>query len=121
MILIKGITMSDQHLNESVERAINRVLEAERRARDAVDLCLAEARQAVNGARVRSSRILERADKRTGLLHQRCEQSVSRRLAELAAEARQIPDQAIVAPEMQQRLQAIVRRLAEEMTSGVAE
>ena len=113
--------MNDRHLDQSVERAINRVLEAEKRVRDAVEHCRVEARQAVNAARVRSSRIRERADDRIGWLQKRCEQSVLRKLSELAAEASQIPDRADLAPDMQRRLQAAVRRLAEEMTSGVAE
>ncbi len=113
--------MSDRHSNESVEGAITRVLEAEGRAREAVNQCRVGARRTVNGARVRSSRILARADERIRLLHEYCEQQVSHRLAELAAEARQIPDQPVMGPEMEQRLQAVVRRLAEEMTSGVAE
>ena len=69
-------------------------------------------------ARVRSSRIRARADHRIGQVHKYCEQQISQRLAELAAEARQIPDQPVVAPEMEKRLRAVVRRLAEEMTSG---
>ena len=113
--------MSDRHLSESVEGAISRVLEAEDRARNAIDQCRAEARMTVNQARVRSRRILARADDRIGQVHEYCEQQVSRRLAELGAETRQIPDQPWVAPEMEQRLQAVVRRLAEEMTSGAPE
>ncbi len=113
--------MSDPHSNEAVEQAINRVLGEERNAREAVARCRAEAREAVNAARVRAGRILDRADARIGLLHRRCEQGVSGRLQELAAEAGQIPEQAVVAPELQQRLPAVVRRLAEEMTSGGTE
>ena len=113
--------MSDPHSNEAVDQAINRVLGEERNAREAVERCRAEAREAVNAARARASRILDRADGRIGLLHQRCEQRVSGRLQELAVEARQIPEQAVLAPELQQRLEAVVRRLAEQMTSGGAE
>ncbi len=113
--------MTDPQSNEAVEQAINRVLGEERNAREAVERCRAEAREAVNAARVRASRILDRADARIGLLHRRCEQRVSASLEELAAAARQIPEQAVVAPELQQRLQAVVRRLAEEMTSGGSE
>ncbi len=113
--------MSDPSLNEAVEQAINRVLGEEASAREAVERCRVEAREAVNAARVRARRILDRADARIGLLHRRCEQRVSGRLQELAAAARQIPEQAVLAPELRQRLQAVVRRLAEEMTSGGTE
>ncbi len=112
--------MNERPVDDSVESAIDRVLAAERRARNAVDLCRAEARRAVNGARGRSSRILERADARIGRLQKRCESSVSRRLSELSAEAERIPEQAVVSDEMRRRLQGVIRRLAEEMTSDSA-
>ena len=113
--------MSDRYSTDAVELAINRVLAAEKSARDAVELCRAEARQAVNRARLQSRQILERADERIGLLHHRCEESVSSRLAQLAAEAKRIPERAVVGPEMEERLRAACRNLAEQMTSGAAE
>ncbi len=112
--------MNERPVDDSVESAIDRVLAAERRARNAVDLCRAEARRAVNGARARSSQILERADARIGWLHKRCESSVTRKLSELAAEAQTIPEQAVVSDEMRRRLQGVIRRLAEKMTSDSA-
>ena len=112
--------MTDTVSNESVEEAINRVLEAEKEARQAVENCRSDARRVVNSARVRAGRILERADHRIGFMHRLCEQSVGRRLAELRAEASRIPGEAVLEAEVQERLEGIVRRLAEEMTSGVA-
>ena len=111
--------MSEPGPNEPVEAAINRVLEAEKEARQAIESCRLDARHIVNRARQEATRSLERADGRIGLMHRRCEQSVGRRLAELRAEAERIPDEAVLEPDMRERLEAIVQGLAQEMTTGV--
>ncbi len=113
--------MTEAGPNETVDEAINRVLKAEKEARQAVENCRFDARRIVNRARIGASRILERADDRIGLMHRRCEQSVGHRLSELRAEARRIPTQPVLEPDVRERLEVMVRRLAEEMIRGVSE
>ncbi len=113
--------MTEAGPKETVDEAINRVLKAEKEARQAVENCRFEARRIVNRARIGASRILERADDRMGLMHRRCEQSVGHRLSELRAEARRIPTQPVLEPDVRERLEAMVRRLAEEMIRSVSE
>ena len=113
--------MTEAGLNEAVDESINRVLQAEKEARQAVENCRLDARRIVNRARIGASRILERADDRIGLMHRRCEQSVADRLSELRAEARRIPSQVVLEPAMREGLEAMVLRLAEEMTRGAPE
>lgn len=67
--------------------AINRVLDTERRAREAVNQCEARAAANVVAARARVRYLQERTDTRISRLHTCCEREIARRVAELDARA----------------------------------
>ena len=72
----------------TVEQAMNRVLRAERDARQAVRDCEGEARKMMQEAQQRAQRIASLADERISLMHMRCEQWLSREIRALETRAR---------------------------------
>ena len=74
---------------EPVEDAMNRVLQAERSAEQAVAVCRQEAREIQQAAQLQASRIARRANERLALCHMRCNARLTRELKERerAAEA----------------------------------
>lgn len=74
--------------DQAVEVAINRVLEAEARARQAVDLCQRQADEIIERARAHRKRIAERTERRIGRLRARFAQQVARQLASFKVEAK---------------------------------
>lgn len=73
--------------SERAAEAINEVLEAERRAREAVGRCEADAASLVVAARERARRIQERTDGRISRMRTRCEREVAARVARLHGDA----------------------------------
>lgn len=71
--------------------AVTRVLEAERRAKQAIEGCRQGAAAFVEGARHQARRIAERTDARISAVHIRCDLDIAQRKAEIDAAARNIP------------------------------
>lgn len=103
---------------DSAEAAINRVLAAERRARDNIAHCEVEAAAQVTAARSRAKRVAERADARMSQLRTRIERRTADDVSALRAQAadiRRLP----VAPDADpQRLEEAAARLAARLTGG---
>jgi vacuolar-type H+-ATPase subunit H len=67
---------------ETVEQAMNRVLQAERSAEQAVEACRHEALKVQQAAQLQASRIARRANERLALCHMRCNARLTRELKE---------------------------------------
>ena len=67
---------------ETVEQAMNRVLQAERSAEQAVEACRHEALKVQQAAQLQASQIARRANERLALCHMRCNARLTRELKE---------------------------------------
>lgn len=103
--------------DQAADQAIQQVLEAEHRAREAVKGCREQAEAIREQARDRARRIAERADQRIDRIHRDCQQALESELA--AIESRESADtQAAAAPYDAETVATAVRRLAAELTDG---
>jgi vacuolar-type H+-ATPase subunit H len=103
--------------DEAVEEAINRVLKAERDARQAVALCREQAAGLINEARARGRRVSERADARIDAMRAACRCKVSAKLAGLEAQAEALSNQrasAELVAALEGAVQVLVKRLTGE-------
>lgn len=81
--------MTDRNSTEvSSAQAINRVLQAEREAGEAVAACEQEARAILQAAQRHAGRIARRTDERISRMQMRTSQRVAQRIGELEHEAR---------------------------------
>jgi hypothetical protein len=102
---------------DSVDEAINLVLTEERKARDDVDRCLAEAERMLDAAEDHARRIARRNEERIRTVHRIADQAVKRALDELeASPAGGAPPRGRGA--LDPRLDAAVRVLADEIIGG---
>ena len=67
---------------ETVEQAMNQVLQAERRAEQAVEVCRHEAMVIQQAAQQQANRIARRANERVTVCHMRCNARLTRELKE---------------------------------------
>ncbi len=104
--------------NGAADAAINRVLEAEQRAREAIARCREEAAQRVTEARLRARRIEERADRRVSKLRAACQQWTAAQAAKLLAEAEELRSCPAIDEVRRARLDEVIRRLAAKLTGG---
>ena len=102
--------------HDQVDLAINRVLQAEREAREAVARCRREALQSLEAAREQARRIRRRVDQRLILVQKRAEAGVERALSAGRSGGRRTDAAAFPSREQQQRLEAAIEALAAEMT-----
>jgi len=72
---------SDSHSADQAEAAMNRVLQAEREAEQAVADCEKQATIILSDARQRANRIANRADERITLMNMRCSQRVTGKIS----------------------------------------
>ena len=100
------------------EDAINRVLEAEQRARERVAQCESQAAALVAAMRERALRMGERTDQRIVSLRTRCEQWISGQVAALRAEADAVRRQPAGDDARRLLLAESVARLAARITDG---
>lgn len=103
---------------EDVKAAIDRVLEAERKAIEAVEDCRHQAKAEIAAARDEARRILERADTRIGALHARCLERVAQTIGALEAETQAVPLAPPLAPGRDGRVEKVLRRLAAEISGA---
>jgi vacuolar-type H+-ATPase subunit H len=98
------------------DSAINRVLEAEQQAREAIARCRSAAAQHTTEARLRARRIEERADARASKVRAACQQWSAQRVAQLRAQVEELRTCAPVDEARRARLEAAIERLAAELT-----
>jgi vacuolar-type H+-ATPase subunit H len=110
-------TTPPEREDSSVEE-INRVLDAERRARERVSRCEQDASRMIEEARACARDIRARTERRIGRMHARVEQRIIAQVMMLAAEAEAIRSQALASDERETTLEAALERLAERLTAG---
>lgn len=104
--------------DDSVDRAVARVLDAEREAREAVERCHEQARSDLARARSGAREVLNRADRRISAVHERCAKGLGHALDRLRTETEAIPLEPTVDASTHRRLATVVQRIAAEMTGG---
>ncbi len=104
--------------SENVEEAMNRVLQAEREAEQAIADCEYEARQILQAAHQRVKRIADRTDERIALIQQRLAQRVRAqvRALERAERAERHASSPYALDEA--ALAAVVQEVAAELTGN---
>jgi vacuolar-type H+-ATPase subunit H len=113
------MTHSDEAAGTArAEDAINRVLEAEQRARDKVAQCDAQAAALVAAAREGALRVAERTDRRIVSLRTRCEQWLGEQVAVLRTQAEVVRRQPVGDDLRGTSLAESVARLAARLTDG---
>ncbi len=100
---------------ESVDRAINRVLAAERDARLAVEGCRRQAQEIIEAARFRARRIDDQVGHRVAAVHARADLTVGRAVAALRAEGHALGGEALLDEADLVRLERALLRLTAEM------
>lgn len=105
----------DAAAEPTAQQAIERVLEAEREARAAVEACEAQGTRIVAEARQSARRIAERADARIDAMRSAARAGLAAQLARLNAEAQVV---AVIAPETQARMAAAVEAMAARLSGG---
>jgi vacuolar-type H+-ATPase subunit H len=104
------------HADQQVEAAIARVLEHERRAKEAVARCEQDAAAIVRRAREQARRVAERADARINAVHMTCTLDTARRLGALRAAAAEGAAPAAPTAAQLERLDHAVRILAARLS-----
>lgn len=86
-------TSQGENQGLTAEEAMNIVLEAERKAREAVEQCQAQADGILQEARQKSQRIGKRVDDRMTRIHQRITRAVADQVKQLDAEEQELAKQ----------------------------
>lgn len=102
----------------SVEEAMNRVLETERAAHEAVAECERQAAALLDAAQRQAHRIHTRTDARIGQVHARCGLALGRQVDALLAQEPPGGEINALSDEMREILAAAVTRLAESLTDA---
>lgn len=102
----------------SAASAINRVLEAEGKARHAVQNCSRDAETMLREARATAKRIVERADRRIGLIHHRTTAALDKTTAELEREQQLKINQFDSSVVDMKTVRAVVEEIARLLTTG---
>jgi regulator of protease activity HflC (stomatin/prohibitin superfamily) len=97
-----------------VAEAMNRVLDAERKALAEVEACRLDAEKALEAARHEARTILERAERVAREIHARTEKLATTRARRMVEQAREVGDPA----SRETRLESAVNRLAALMTGA---
>jgi hypothetical protein len=100
------------------EQEIGAVLEAERRAVEAVARCQRDAEEIVAAARIASLDIDRRTDRRLSRLRGRVEQQLEAELARLRAQTERVRCQPVEQDARSGRLESAVARLAARLAGG---
>jgi hypothetical protein len=112
------VRTTDKSGESGAEEAINRVLEAEQRARERIAQCEVQAGQELDAVREQARRIDTRTDARIGGLRMRCEQQVAAQVAQLKASAAAARAQPLTGDARSLRLADAVRSLAAKLAGG---
>jgi len=106
-----------QAQEEHAERAIARVLEAERQAREAIARCAEERARLVSEAQAGALAIAARGERRIGALRARMAQATEQQIA--ALQRRPVDEESIgPAERVTERLQRAVAAVADELAGG---
>ena len=105
-----------QDLDESSDDAINQVLAAEQRAREAQARAREAASSRVSEARLTARRIEQRADERVSKLRAACQRWAAQRSSELNQQAQSLRNSPAQDAGREERLADAVARLAAELT-----
>ena len=108
--------MAEPAPTETAEQAINRVLAAERAAREAIAGCEAQGKRLVEDARGRAKRIGERTEVRIAKLRDRCDVTMRERMTALDAAGEAENADLELDQTKLSRLEAAVRLLAAKLT-----
>ena len=113
------MTLRRDDFSPTASQAINRVLQAEQEAKQAITAAETEAARLLEAARQRAARILRHADNRITLIHQRCNQGLARAIdARVLAHHRHLADLSQRLELDDERIDAIVTELAASMTGA---
>lgn len=108
-------TLHDESV--TAEQAMNIVLEAERKARLAVEQCQAEADALLQKARQKSQRIGKNVDDRISRIHQRVARAVTDQVKQLHEEEEQLARQDYLYRIENDVLETVVEQIAEVLTT----
>jgi|GEM_PF-1436190 len=108
---------SDSGTTAESEEAINEVLLAERRAREAISRCEAEAAEQLDAARRQARHIAERTSARISRLHSVCADSANTEVETLLQRQEAAEEQAAPRPHDRELLAAAVAYLSKGLTS----
>lgn len=103
----------------TAEQAMNIVLDAERKAREAVAQCQTEADAILQQARQKSQRIGKRVDDRISRIHQRVARAVTDQVKQLDLEEQQLAKQDYLYQIEHDIVEKVVEQLAEMLTTPV--
>ena len=104
--------------SDTVEQAMNRVLQAEREAEQAIADCELEARQILQAAQQRVKRIADRTDERLALIQQRLAQKIKAHIDALERADRSAQLEPSVYDLDEAGLATVVREVAAELTGN---
>jgi vacuolar-type H+-ATPase subunit H len=97
------------------DTAIERILEAEQDARQAVETCQRQADGLLDEGLARARRVTDRADERIGLIHARADAGIDRALARLEEQLETLAGRPAVDEADWQRLDGAVEALIREL------
>lgn len=100
----------------TAEQAMNRVLDAEHRARQRVEECRMQAEFQLQQARIKSQRIGKRVDDKITLIHQRISRKVTDEVKLLSEQQSQLAKQKHLYRIDSNVLERVVERIAELLT-----
>jgi len=108
---------SDAVPSDKVEQAMNRVLQAEREAEQAIADCEYEARHILQAAQQRAKRIADRTDERIALIQQRLAQKIKAHIDILERADRSAQHEPSVYDLGEAELATVVQEVAAELTA----
>ena len=101
--------------SNGVDAAIDRVLDAEARARDEINHCRGEALTILRQARSRARGVSQRTDRRIGQVHLISDTALKARLDAIAEKSRALSDPPRLTAELEIRLEQAIERLITEI------
>jgi vacuolar-type H+-ATPase subunit H len=103
---------------EPADLAMNRVLQAERDAEQAVAECEQEARAILKAAQLQAQRIAARTNRRISMLQMRSSQKLNRTIKDIERAGKQIEQAAIGIPFDDSLFGSVIDELAAELTTS---
>jgi vacuolar-type H+-ATPase subunit H len=103
---------------EPADLAMNRVLQAERDAEQAVAECEQEARAILKAAQLQAQRIAARTNRRISMLQMRSSQKLNRTIKDIERAGKQIEQAAIGIPFDDSLFGGVIDELAAELTTS---
>jgi vacuolar-type H+-ATPase subunit H len=102
---------------EPADVAMNRVLQAERDAEQAVAECEQEARNIIKAAQQQAQHIAARTNERISMLHMHYSQNLSQTIREIEQAGKQIEQAGVTTPFDESLFSTVIDELAEELTT----